>query len=183
MTAVDISPAFLDAARSASAGRPAAVAWEQRDMRDLPWPGEFDGAFCFGNSFGYYEEDGNARFVQAVARALKPGARFLLDASYISEVLFPGLQERAWYPFGEFLFLADRHYDPARGRLDVEYTLVRDGRLEKRAMSARVFSYREACRIFEEAGFTDLRGYGTLAKEPFRLGSQRLLLVGTRDRH
>jgi hypothetical protein len=96
-------------------------------------------------------------------------------------VLLPTLQERAWYPVGDLIFLAGHHYDPARGRLDVEYTLVRDGRLEKRAMSARIHSCREVCRLFEEAGFTDLRGYGTLAQEPFRLGSQRLLLVGTRD--
>src|SRR5471032_1719562 len=37
VTGVDISPAFLDAARSKRVDLPAKVAWEQRDMRDLPW--------------------------------------------------------------------------------------------------------------------------------------------------
>src|SRR5262249_19159540 len=86
--------------RAAAAGRPLSVRWEQRDMRDLPWSGAFDGAFCFGNSFGYYDEEGNADFLKAVARTLKPGARFLLDTSYLTEGLLPNLQERAWYPSG-----------------------------------------------------------------------------------
>src|SRR5262245_36581506 len=53
MTGVDISPRFLDAARSKSAAANATIAWEQREMRALPWTAEFDGAFSFGNSFGY----------------------------------------------------------------------------------------------------------------------------------
>jgi SAM-dependent methyltransferase len=178
MTAVDISPAFLEAAKAKDAA--AAVTWERRDMRDLPWPGAFDGAFCFGNSFGYYEEDGNADFLKAVAGALKPGARFLLDASYITEVVLPNLQVRAWYPVGDVIVLADRHYDPARGRLYVEYICIRNGQMEKRAMSARIFSFREVCRLLDEAGFADYRAYGSVAKEPFRLGSERVLLGATK---
>jgi SAM-dependent methyltransferase len=178
VTGVDISPTFLAAARSGPTA--ARVTWEQRDMRDLPWPGAFDGAFCLGNSFGYYDDEGNRGFLHAVARALKPGARFLLDTSYVVEVLLPTLQARAWYPCGDILLLADRHYDPVQGRLHVEYTTVRDGKLEKWPMSARIHTCREVCRLLEEAGFTELQTYGSLGREPFRLGSPRLLVVGTR---
>ena len=74
MTAVDRSAEFLTAARSQSAGLPSKIDWQERDMRDLPWPETFAGAFCFGNSFGYLDEDGNAAFLKSVATALKPGA-------------------------------------------------------------------------------------------------------------
>jgi SAM-dependent methyltransferase len=180
MTAVDISPDFLTAARSKTAGKPEQVSWEQRDMRDLPWPASFDGAFCLGNSFAYYDDAGNEAFVAAVARALKPGARFLLDTGYLVEGLLPVLQERAWYPWGDTITLADRRYDPAEGRLHVEYTIIRDGKVQKSPMSARLYTYREVRRLFEAAGFTDLQGYDSLAGEPFRFGSRRLLLVGTK---
>jgi hypothetical protein len=73
-----------------------------------------------------------------------------------------------------------RHYDHVSGRLHVEYTWIRDGRREKRAMSARLHSYREVCRMLEDAGFTGVQGFGSLAREPFRLGSQRLLLAATK---
>jgi SAM-dependent methyltransferase len=182
MTGVDLSEGFLDAARAraASLSESDRIAWEHREMRDLPWREEFDGAYCFGNSFGYLDDLGNGDFLKAVARALRPGARFVLDTSYVAEVLFPSLQERAWYPVGEMLFLADRRYVPAESRLHVEYTFIRAGETEKRSMSARVYTCREIHSLLKEAGFTDVQDVGALNREPFRLGSSRLLLVATR---
>ncbi len=180
MTGVDISPYFLSAARARPVADGGQLRWEQREMRDLPWPAAFDGAYSLGNSFGYYDDEGNAGFLRAVAEALKPGARFLLDTSYLVEGLLPGLQERAWYQWGDFLTLADRRYDIAEGRLHVEYTTIHGGKTEKWAMSARLHTYREVRALMEAAGFTDLKGYGSLAREPFQLGSRQLLLVGTK---
>jgi SAM-dependent methyltransferase len=180
MTGVDLSPEFLAAARAGAAERSAKVRWEQRDMRDLPWREAFDGAFSFGNSFGYLDDEGNAAFLQAVATALKPGARFLLDASYITEVILPVLQERSWYQVGDVLTLSERRYDPVTGRLHVDYTWIRDGRTEKQSMSARIYSYREVSQMFERAGFSEVEGVGSLTGEPFKLGSKRLLMSGTK---
>ena len=115
-----------------------------------------------------------------MARALKPGARFVLDTSYLMEVLLPNLQERAWYPVGEAIWLADRRYDPDEGRLYVEYTYICDGAMDKRSMWARLHTCRELFRLMDDAGFNDLQGYSSLAREPFRLGSERLLVVATR---
>jgi SAM-dependent methyltransferase len=181
MTGVDLSEGFLAAARSAAVTGPGQVTWEQREMRDLPWSAAFDGAFSMGNSFAYYDEQGNADFLRAVARALKPGARFVLDTSYLTEGLLPVLQERAWAPVGDnTLWLWDRRYDPADGRLHVEYTTIQDGNVQKWPMSARLYTYREIRRLAEEAGFADLHGYSSLTRDPFVFGSRRLLLVGTR---
>ena len=49
LTGVDYSGPFLDAARRLAADRGAAVAWERREMRDLPWPGRFDAASRCGD--------------------------------------------------------------------------------------------------------------------------------------
>ncbi len=48
MTGLDLSEEFIAEARAATP----AVRWIQGDMRSLPWIAEFDGAYCFGNSFG-----------------------------------------------------------------------------------------------------------------------------------
>src|SRR6184192_2139748 len=45
MTGVDLSADFLNAARSQAEGQPGTTTWENREMRDLPWPGAFDGAY------------------------------------------------------------------------------------------------------------------------------------------
>ena len=149
-------------------------------MTDLPWREEFDGAFCFGNSFGYLDDAGNVAFLKAVARSLKPNARFVLDTGVTAESLLPNFQERRWLQVGDILFLSHGRYDPTRGRLDTEYTIISDGKVDTRPASTRVYTYRELCRLLEGACLTDCDGYGSLNQEPFRLGSPRLLLVATK---
>jgi SAM-dependent methyltransferase len=180
MTGVDISTDFLTAARSQATGKPGKITWEQREMRDLPWPDGFDGAYSFGNSFAYLDEAGNAAFLKSVAAALKPGARFVLDTSYVMEVILPVLQDRAEYPTGDMVMLAERHYDPAESRLHVNYTFTRGTVTEKQSMSARIYSYRELVSLLDAVGFTAIKGYGSLAREPFRLRSGRALTVATK---
>jgi SAM-dependent methyltransferase len=180
MTGVDLSDEFLKAARSSAHAPHAKITWEKRDMRDMPWPNRFDGAYSFGNSFAYLDDEGNAAFLEAIVKVLKPGARFVLDTGYVLEALLPALQERSWYPLGDMLWLAERRYDPRTSRLHVEYTWIRNGQTEKRSMSARLYTYRELLGLFAQAGFTDSTGYGSLARDPFRVGSTRLLVVASK---
>lgn len=180
LTGVDLSEDFLKAARTRSEALKLPVAWTEGRMDELPWKGEFDGAFCFGNSFGYLDDAGNARFLRAVARSLKPGARFVLDTGVTAESLLPAFQERRWMPVGDILFLSQGRYDPVRGRLDTDYTFIRDGKSDTRSATTRVHTYRELRGLFEAAGFRDLEGFGSLSREAFQLGSPRLLLIGTK---
>ena len=92
----------------------------------------------------------------------------------------PHFQERRWYELGALLFLVQNTYDHVRGGFATEYIFVRDGQLERRHGWQRVYTYSELRRLVEEAGFTEVEGYGSLAEEPFRLGSQRLYLTATR---
>jgi SAM-dependent methyltransferase len=152
LTGVDWSSEFLKHARSRDAAH--AVTWEQRDMRDLPWRARFDGAFCVGNSFGYLDDEGNAAFLRAVARALKPGARFVLETPMVLENLLGHLQDRAWWKVGDVHLLVVNRYDHTRERLDIEYTFVSEGRFDVRCGSHRAYSYRELFELIQAAGFT-----------------------------
>jgi SAM-dependent methyltransferase len=180
MTGVDISSDFLSAARTGAAERRLPVTWEQRPMHDLPWESAFDGAFCMGNSLGGQDDAALIASFRAVARALKPGARFVVDHGVVAESILPHFKERAWWQVGDILFLVHNRYDPVQGRLNMDFTLLRDGRVEKKAGFSQVHTYREFCRLFEEAGFHELEGYASLAREPFSLGSHRLLLTATK---
>ena len=152
VTGVDWSLEFLNHARSSDTRHN--VTWERRDMRDLPWRARFDGAFCFGNSFGYLDDEGNAAFLRAVAAALKPGARFVLETPMVLENLLGHLQDRAWWKVGDLRLLVVNTYDHTQERLDIEYTFVANGRVEVRRGSHRAYSYRELVELIEAAGFT-----------------------------
>jgi SAM-dependent methyltransferase len=151
-TGVDWSEAFLTHARASDTARQ--VTWEQRDMRDLPWHATFDGAFCFGNSFGYLDDEGNAAFLRAVASALKPGGRFVLETPMVLENLLGHLQDRPWWPVGDMQLLVANTYDHTRQRLDIEYTFVSNGRLDVRRGSHRAYAFRELVELIQSAGFT-----------------------------
>jgi len=152
LTGVDWSPEFLAHARSLDTAH--GVTWERRDMRDLPWRERFDGAFCLGNSFGYLDDEGNAAFLRAVAAALKPGARFVLETPMVLENLLGHLNARPWWKVGDVHLLVANHYDHTRTRLEIEYTFVSNGRVDVRSGSHRAYSYRELVELIEAAGFT-----------------------------
>ena len=181
VTGVDFSLPLLEAARVKADVQPVAISWEHRDMRDLPWSGEFDGAVCFWSSFGYFGEQGNADFLRAVSNALKPGARFLLDTPLV-ETRLPEMEAeaRVWWPVGDLLALEDRRFDHVNSRVESEWTFVHHGQIEKKSLSLRLYTYRELSCLLEQAGFGKHQAYGTLDWEPFTLGSTWLYLVTTK---
>jgi len=151
VTGVDLSREFLEHARSCDhADR---VKWEYRDMRDLPWPERFAGAFCVGNSFGYLDDEGNAAFLRAVAASLKPGARLVLETPMVLENLLGHLQERPWWKVGEMYLLVSNRYDHTRSRLEIDYTFFSNGRSEVRHGSHRAYRYAELFELIERSGF------------------------------
>src|SRR5262249_1977537 len=104
-TGVDLSDEYVRLAKAPAAERAPAATFDARDMTDLAWDGEFDGAFCFGNSFGYLDDTNNALFLRAVARALRPGGRFVLDTFMLAESVFPDFHERSWHEAGGIVCL------------------------------------------------------------------------------
>jgi len=177
MTGVDISHGFLEHARAADPN----VEWHERDMRELPWTARFDGVLCLGNSFGYLDRAGTRDFLASVARALKPGGAFVLDTtSAVAECTLPTLQERRWMQFGEMLFLIATKYNAQESRLDTEYTFLLGAQRETKAAHISVYTIAELRELVQSAGLSVEAMYGTTSREPFRLGSPRLILVGRR---
>jgi len=177
VTGVDITKPFLEDARRDAARRNVAVRLEQRDMRTPDWVAEFDGACNMCGSFGYFEEKENADFLAGMARALRPGGRFVMD-THVTETLLARLtRERDWRRVGDTLVLEERSYDPASSRTHTEWIFVRNGQVSRHSTSVRLYSYRELIELLASAGFSGVETYGSLKLEPFDLSSPRLYLV------
>ena len=173
LTGVDWSSECLGHARSRDPLHQ--VTWERREMRDLPWSGRFDGAFCVGNSFGYLDDEGNAAFLRAVREALKPGGRFVLETPMVLENLLNHLQPRPWWKAGDVYLLAENQYDAPRSRLDIEYTFVANGRVEVRRGSHRAYAYRELVELLTAAGFA------VEVAEPWTREAHSVTFIATRS--
>lgn len=176
VTGVDKTRELLDSARHKTRRRDLDVTWEHRDMRELPWEAEFDGAFNYWGSFGYFDDAGNREFVEAVARALKPGGRFIIETPTV-ETLLPKFQPRGWSQLEDVILLEERKFDHERSRIDATWTFIRDGERQQATSSIRLYTYRELCALLQEAGFTNCAGYDAEG-EPFSVpGSGRLVMV------
>ena len=174
---VDLSRELLRAAEGASRSAGVSVAWRRSDMRTLPWRGSFDAAFCMGNSFGYLDDRGNAAFLAAVARALGPRGRFVLDFGQAAESIFPRLEPRLEVEMGGFRFEEETRYEISSSRIENVYTISRGGKSERKLASQRVYLASDVWRLLEQAGFHVLEAFGSSAGEPYALGAQRLLTV------
>ena len=178
VTGVDMSQPLLDDGRAKADARRLPIRWQCGDMRDLPWAEEFDGAACFWNSFGYFDEQGNIDFLEAVSRALKPGAPFVLDTPLIENRVPEILEEpRVWWRVGDLLVLEERLFDHETSRVESDWTFIRDGRRKTKRLSLRLYTYRELALLLEHAGLGERRAYGSLDFEPFETGSRWLYMV------
>lgn len=177
-TGVDGSAELLEVARLAGPK----CDWHLRDMRNLTGLGPFDAAFCFGNSFSYFDDQGNIEFLRAAASVLNPGGRFALETHFAAETVFQIPLGKRWYEFGDLLFLHDSAFDSATGIMTSDYTIMKDNRVERKQARYRVFFYRDLVQWLATAGLRVCNAYGSLNRDPFRLGSSGLWIIAERER-
>jgi SAM-dependent methyltransferase len=180
MTGVDISEEQIEAASRAAESAGVRIAWNRAEMRELPWDSEFDAGYCFGNSFGYLDPDGTRGFLRAIARALKPGARFALDTGVAAECILPRFRERESARFEDIEFREENRYHAAESCIETIYTFARGADRSSRTGFQWVFTIREIRGHLEGAGLQTLGLYRSLEGEPFQLGSPCLYLVAER---
>ena len=176
MTGVDVSAGFLEEARR---GAPE-IEWVPGDMRNLPWKCRFDAAYCWGNSFGYFDSSECQRFFDAIASVLKPGGRFLLESGAVSESILPVLQPERRLQIGDLDFLSCNTYDAAEGRMDITYTFTRGERREVKPIHQWVHSAAEIRRMLRRGGLEPLAAFGGLDGAPYVLASPRFIALAGR---
>jgi SAM-dependent methyltransferase len=175
LTGVDITPEFLDRARRGASDRGVELVLHERDMRDLLWQDEFDGALCYWGSFGYFDDDGNTEFLRAVATALRPRGTFLLE-THVAETLLPRFEKQGWRRYGDTYVLEQRRFDHVGSRVETTWTFLEAGTPSEEHSSIRIYTYRELAELLQGAGFTSVEGFDAISEEPFELGAPRLLM-------
>lgn len=182
ITGMDISEEFIAEARESItnivSGRnvvaPNFILGDKRAIADVH---VYDGAYCFGNSFGFLQYEDMEKFLKAVARALQPGSRFIVETAMAAESFLPEFEEQTCHQVGDITLITKERYNAIEGCIDSEYILERDGQSESRLAKHWIYTAAEIQRMLRRAGFEVLDLYGSLKFEPYKLGSQELFVI------
>jgi len=181
VTGVDLSAEQLAFARERGAQAGVAVAFHHADMRALPWRAAFDGACCMGNSFGYIEPAACADFLRAVAAALRPGARFVLDTGMVAEALLPRLASHEEMQVGDILFVQDNRYLAGERCVETLYTMTRGRELQSQTGLQWVWPRQELRSLLAGCGLQPLAEYASIAGDAWTTAAPSMLLLAQRD--
>ena len=185
---VDISEEFIEEARlgmnpPADAGGTDSIAQVEfvlGDMRRLEGEAIYDGAYCFGNSFGFLEYADMESFLNGVARALKRGARFVLETGMAAESILPKFEAESSHQIGDIHVIIREQYLADESCVDSEYIFERNGKTESRMAKHWIYTAAEIRRMLERAGFAFRRSFGSLDCRPFAVGSVELFVIADR---
>ena len=174
ITGIDLSADSLDHARQQKETNASFV---EHDMIDMPWQAAFDGAFCMGNSFGYFDRKDTEHFLSSIGRALKPGATFILDTCLAAETFLVLGGQKEWVQVGDIFMLMNNQYDCQSGRLHSTFRFMRGPQHEEKQSTHWIFTVADICSMCERAGLHVSGLLGSLQGEPYEIGSERLLLI------
>ncbi len=179
MTGLDLSALHLRLARQAAKEAGVGVRWHRADMRDIPWEGEFDAAINVFTSFGYFErDDEDFKVLAGVARALKPGGRFLL-ATINREWLVRHLEAHGWQEGADgTLSMEDRSFDLLTGRQHNRVLSIQpDGIRREREIDLRMYTLKELADMLSRARLMVRQTWGGFDGREYGLDSRRMIVL------
>ena len=182
VVALDLSLPLLLRGADEAQRRGLTINFVHGDMRELSFDAQFDGAYCVFSSFGFFDDEMNKRVLHNIARALKPGARFVLDVLN-RDYIIGDLPTRVWWEGDACVVLEEVEFNYFTSRLVSNRSVVfEDGRQLEQEISVRAYSLHELGKLLHQAGFRVIEVSGGLAARGRFFGnvSRNLIVVAER---
>lgn len=178
VTAVDTSAELLDELHRRAARDGLEIEVLQADMREFSRSGAYDAVLVMWTSFGYFEDEADhARVLQRVTESLRPGAVLLLDLVGL-ETLCRSLEPVHLTEYEDGRLLIERPLLIEHNtRLENEWLLIDDDRVERADFSHRVWSAGEISRLVEAAGLELEAIDADLEHSPYDFEAERMLVI------
>ena len=142
------------------------------DMREMQFESQFDGAFCLFETFGYFDDETNIQTAKNIARALKPGARLVLDVLN-RDYLVRELPTRVWWEGDGCVVLEEVDFNYFSSRITSKRSIAfEDGRQLEQEISIRAFALHELGKVLHGAGFRVVEVSGSMFTRGRFFGTQ-----------
>lgn len=182
MTGLDLSEAFLARARRDAEEARLDIDFRRGDMRDVPFMGEFDAVIMMG-AFGALESDEeDQKVLHAVARALRPGGRFVIDQAS-RESLVRAFRARDWAEReGGVLVLHERDLNLLESRNYVRLAIIEpDGSRRRHDHILRLYTLTELLGMLDRAELAFRAVWGGFDGSPYTLYSRRMIVLAEKE--
>jgi SAM-dependent methyltransferase len=182
VTGLDLSLPLLIRAADESQRRAVSVNFVHTDMREMSFEHQFSGAYCMLTSFGYFDDESNLKVAEAIARALKPGGRFLIDVIN-RDYIVSDLPSRVWWQGDGCVVLEEVDFNFNTNRILTHRSVVfDDGQQLEHEISIRVYSLHELGKLLRQAGFRVIEVSGSVPTKGhfFGANSRNLMILAER---
>ena len=178
MVGQDLSATFLDLAKDAAAARNLQIQFIHADMREIPFEGEFDAVINMFTAFGYFDDTENQKVLDAVARALKPGGKFLIDLLNTLRII-RDFRPQSWDDLSDgTVALTERDYNLLTGNIEEFRTYVApDGSKREIQLVWRSYLYPELAKMLNCAGLAPIQVFGGFDGGEFTWDSNRMIIL------
>ena len=179
MTGLDLSALHLRLARRVAREAGADVRWHRADMRDIPWEREFDGAINMFTSFGYLENDEeDFKVLQGVARALRPGGRFLIDTINRESLMRRWEERHEQKGLDGTIRIEERSFDflTSRQRNHVR-AIYPDGTQAEGHIDLRLYTLTELAGMLARAGLAVREVWGGYDGREYGFDTRRMIVL------
>ncbi len=152
---VDIAPSLVTHCRQKAAKEGLTTArFEQGDMRNLAYAGEFEAVLLLSGSFGFFDDPTNGEVLACIARALHAGGQVLIDVFDPTQMVVRP-PRRSWSAYGAGYGLRTTWWEPETCTYVSEFLFIdADGVLNTAAEPERirVYSVPEWRALFDQVG-------------------------------
>lgn len=181
MTGIDISAEFLQTLQERVDAEQLSIHIVHGDILTTPIESSFDGAYCMGNSFGYVDYEGMNQFVEKVASALKPGARFVINSGLVAESILPNFPKTGHYVLGDLTMDISNAYVIGDSYMATTLTYTKEDRSEVHRFKHYVYTLSEIKRLLSKHGLRTVAVYNSTEKLDYQLGDRQIYLVAEKS--
>jgi SAM-dependent methyltransferase len=178
----DLSLAMLARAQDEAQDRGQKINFLQGDMREMAFEEAFDGMYCWGTSFGYFEDDKNLGVLSRIHRGLRKGGMLLLDLAN-RDYICPRQPSLVWFEGDGCVCMDEMHVDFFSSRLRVKRTVMfDDGRARECEYGIRIYALHELGKMLHDTGFKVVEVTGHPAHPGVFFGSEspRIIVLAER---
>ncbi len=180
VTGLDLSPRFIEIAKqTAKANGFSNAEFLVGDMRETHFVNQFDAAFCYFTSFGYFSDTENKGVLEMVAKSLVTGGMFLIETVNRDWTIHKvENQPRRWDEIEpDFFLLEDISFNAHTSRIHTERIIFDRGERRSVEYDIKLYTHAELEDMLEDAGFRVVSTYGNKDSSPYSVSSPRMIIV------